>query len=65
MRVECIMCPIDRIDCVRFGGCLKEVTKDQHVSLCDSTWTDDDRPTNNNSTEQNYMEDDDENNSES
>lgn len=65
MRVECIVCPMDYIDCVRFGGCLKEVTKDWRVSLCDSTGTDNNILTNNNSTEQNYMEDDNENNSES
>lgn len=64
MRVECFSCPMDYVDCVRFGGCLREVTKDRRVSLCDSTWTDDKDPTNNNSTGQNFMEDNNENNSE-
>lgn len=65
MRVECIMCPIDYIDCVRFGGCLKEVTKDRSVSLCDSTGTYDRNESNNNSTEQIFMEKNNENNFES
>lgn len=64
MRVECIFCPIDYVDCVRFGDCLKEVTKDWRVSLCESTWTDDINQSNNNSTGQNFMEDNNENNSE-
>lgn len=64
MRVECISCPIDYVDCVRFGGCLKEVTKDWRVSLCDSTWTDNINQSNNNSTGQNFTEDNNENNSE-
>lgn len=64
MRVECIKCSMDYVDCIRFGGCLKEVTKDRHVSLCDSTWADDKDSTNNNSTGQNFMEDNNENYSE-
>lgn len=65
MRVECISCPNDYVDCVRFGGCLKEVTKDWRVRLCDSTWTDNANQSNNNSTGQNFTEDNNENNSES
>ncbi len=64
MRVECIKCSMDYVDCIRFGGCLKEVTKDQRVSLCDSTWADNNNPTNNNSTGQNFTEDNNENYSE-
>lgn len=64
MRVECIMCPIDYNDCVRFGGCLKEVTKDRRVTLCDSTRADNRSQSNNNSTGQNFMEDNNENDSE-
>ena len=64
MRVECIKCSMDYVDCIRFGGCLKEVTKDRRVSLCDSTWADDKELTNNNSTGQNFMEDNNENYSE-
>jgi hypothetical protein len=55
---------MDYVDCIRFGGCLKEVTKDWRVSLCDSTWADNNNPANNNSTGQNFMEDNNENYSE-
>ena len=64
MRVECIKCSMDYVDCIRFGGCLKEVTKDRRVSLCDSTWAYNNNPANNNSTGQNFVEDNNENDSE-
>lgn len=53
MRVDCVTCPRDYIDCVRFGSCLKEVTKDTSVSLCDLTTTDSDEREYNSNTETN------------
>lgn len=56
MTVDCLNCKMDYIDCCRFGRCLKELTKDECVGLCDFTWTNESTLTTNNSTRQNFME---------
>lgn len=52
MRVECVTCQRDYIECARFGACLKEVTKDKQVTLCEMTTTDSDGEVYNNSTDE-------------